>query len=498
MLQMPYLPPTEIEHKVFVETQQLSTLGHYLDLHTHYHPINHNYHIGMKPNKETVRSPSRARLPNPQLQTHLDPDSETDQELNSSKLNMLPTSSIKLPPTDHGIVPWLQVLGGFILMFNSWGILVSFGTFETYCTQENGISGEHDPSSIAWIGSLQAFFTLLGGGLSGKYFDAGFFRPMAIAGTLLATFGLMMTSLCTKYWQFILAQSLTTGIGLGLYVGTAVSLPSTWFTKRRGLAVGLVSTGSSVGGIIYPIVIHHLIPQIGFPWTARVVGFILLGTMILAISVLRQRLPPRKRGDFMEYRSLRDPVFALFNVGIFLAFLGFFTFYNFVESFVINTRIDSKGLPVFYILPIVNAASAFGRIIPPFVSDYVGPLNVHAPVLAISGILVFTWLPIHSIGPLMTISILYGFFSGAVAALPPASTASITADLTTLGGRLGVVFTAMAFGSLIGSPVTGAIIQSQNNYDGARIWGGVMLLAGASCLFLSRTYQTKWILWAKA
>lgn len=40
-----------------------------------------------------------------------------------------------IPPPDVGLKPWLQVVGGFCLMFNNWGLVVAFGTFQV-CLQK--------------------------------------------------------------------------------------------------------------------------------------------------------------------------------------------------------------------------------------------------------------------------------------------------------------------------------------------------------------------------
>lgn len=341
------------------------------------------------------------------------------------------------PPPDVGIVPWLQVLAGFFLMFNAWGIVLSYGTFQSYYTSPT--SPLHDStfsSAIAWIGSTQAFLLAFGGALSGKYFDAGYFRQMLYAGTFMIVFGLMMTSLATQYYQVLLAQGLCVGGGTGLLLVSSVGLPSTWFVRRRGLAVGVVSTGASVAGIVFPIALRHLIPTVGFGWAARILGFISLSTLAVSIALIRQRLPPRRRGSFIEYKALKQPEFALYVAGFCFNCLGFYTFYDFVEEWAVATHVDTKGLPVVYILPILNAASIFGRIIPAFISDYLGPLNIQVPSLLMSGLLVLVWIPAHTIGPLMILTILYGFFSGAVIAMPPVAISSMTENMTEFGGRM--------------------------------------------------------------
>ncbi|KAL6806292.1 putative monocarboxylate permease [Trichoderma sp. SZMC 28013] len=364
-----------------------------------------------------------------------------------------PTEKSIRPP-DIGIMPWIQVAGAFCLMFTSWGTV--------------------------------AFLLMFGAALTGTLYDAGYFRAMMYCGSFLMVFGLMMTSLANKYWQFILTQSLCTGSGMGLVALGALATPGTWFVKRRGLAIGLGSTGASIGGIIFPIALRHLIPMIGFGWAVRVMGFIVLFMLILPLSISKQ-----------HFKSLGQIEFGLYCLSIFLAFLGFFTFYTFVESWVIATQLNTDGVAPYYILTITNASSSFGRILPNYTADKIGPLNIQVPATLIAGVLVFTWIPAQSMGSIMAIAILYGFFSGSLVSVPPTAIASMTANMNELGGRIGMCFLAMAFGSLIGSPVTGAIVQSVG-YDSARIYAGIMLLAGATTMAIARFVKTGLKLCVKA
>lgn len=398
-------------------------------------------------------------------------------------------------PPDEGVMPWVQVAGSFCLMFASWGSVMSYGSFQQYY-KSTPITGETSSSTIAWIGSLQVFLLMLGGALTGTLYDSGRFRAMLYVGSFLMVFGLMMTSMCHSYWQFILAQSICAGSGMGLVALGALATTGTWFVKRRGLAVGIGSTGASVGGIVMPIALRHLIPQVGFPWAVRVMAFIVAGILMLPLAVSQQRLRPNKRDTLLDIRSLLQIDFGLFWLSIFLAFMGFFVFFTFIESWAVATGLDTHGLPPYYILAITNAASISGRIFPNFLSDTIGPLNIQAPATLIAGVLVLAWIPAHSLGSVLAVSILYGFFSGSLVSLPPSSIASMTADMGELGGRIGMAFLAMAFGSLIGAPVAGAIVQN-SGYDGARVYGGCMILAGAVVMFASRIAKTGPKLWVK-
>jgi MFS family permease len=62
-----------------------------------------------------------------------------------------------------------------------------------------------------------------------------------------------MTSLCTQFWQVVLAQGIGMGIGSGIIFLPSISIISHYFMKRRALAMGICTTGSSTGGMQ----IHH-------------------------------------------------------------------------------------------------------------------------------------------------------------------------------------------------------------------------------------------------
>jgi hypothetical protein len=73
----------------------------------------------------------------------------------------------------------------------------------------------------------------------------------------------------------------------------------------------------------------------------------------------------------------------------------------------------------FYLLPILNGASVFGRTLPNLAADKFGVFNMLAASSAAAGIIMFCWLPTKSEGALIAFSILYGFFSGEATLLFP-------------------------------------------------------------------------------
>jgi hypothetical protein len=125
------------------------------------------------------------------------------------------------------------------------GIVNAFGTYQTY--YEEGFLSSSSPSSIAWVGSIQAFLLLFVGALTGPVYDAGYSRALIIGGSFFLVFGQMMLSLCTEYWQVLLAQGFCIGIGSGLLCVPSTAILSQYFTTRLATAVGITASGSSLG-----------------------------------------------------------------------------------------------------------------------------------------------------------------------------------------------------------------------------------------------------------
>ena len=219
----------------------------------------------------------------------LEADVQTDKRVNSD------SNAISQKPLDEipngGTTAWLQVLGSFLLFMNNWGVVQSFGAYQTY--YESNLLSHYRPSNISWIGTTQASLLIVVGILSGPFYDKGYFRHMIIIGSFLIVFGLMMLSITDQYFSIFLTQGLTVGLGSGLTYIPSLAIVSSYFSTKRAFAIGVAASGSALGGIIYPIVFHRLEPRIGFPWSTRVIGFMAFGQLVTAVALFK---PPNTRG----------------------------------------------------------------------------------------------------------------------------------------------------------------------------------------------------------
>ncbi|KAJ5662477.1 MFS transporter asaE [Penicillium maclennaniae] len=340
-----------------------------------------------------------------------------DTTLDSEKANSSPPVSLGPgPPPDGGAQAWLVVVGAFCGLFVSFGWINCIGVFQTY--YESHQLQNMSTSTVTWITSLETFVMFFAGPIFGTLFDSYGPRWILLGGTILHVFGLMMTSLSTEYYQFILAQGICSPLGASAIFNACVNAVSTWFAKRRAFALGVMASGSSLGGVIFPIMVSHLIPQVGFAWAMRICAFLILGMLVISNLTLKSRLPPSKKPfSMMNFvRPLKDVKFVLTVAGAFCFFWGMFLPFTFVitqaERYGMSQNMSQ------YLIPILNAASIFGRTLPGYMADRVGRYNVMIIFSFMSGILVLAlWLPSRSNAPAIVFSALYGFGSGAFVSL---------------------------------------------------------------------------------
>ena len=393
-------------------------------------------------------------------------------------------NNIKSVP-NGGFRAWMQVVGVFFIFLNSWGIVNTFGTYQTY--YELDLLKTSSPSNISWIGSIQATLLLFVGSLAGPIYDAGYVHSLLFMGSFLVVFGQMMLSLCTSYWQVMLAQGVSIGMGSGLLFVPGVAILSTYFSTKLATAVGLAAAGSSIGGVIYPIIIYKLQPTVGFAWATRVLGFIMLGTLIISNLVIRVRVLPAARRSFLDLTVFKEPAFMLYTVGMFLAFIGLYTPFFYSQSYALETKLAGPNL-AFYLLAVINATSTFGRIIPNYIADKIGPLNMVFPCALGTAIMCLCLIPARSIASLIVVLALFGFTSGALVSLPAACIVSLTTNRARIGTRMGMSFAFVSMGLLIGTPVGGSILRA-SSFTYLWVYAGVAGAVGAILILLARIMQ---------
>ncbi|KAG5756700.1 hypothetical protein H9Q69_013806 [Fusarium xylarioides] len=388
---------------------------------------------------------------------------------------------------DGGFNAWLQALLAHIVFFNTWGVANGFGIFQQYYTQTLGES----QSTISWIGSAQVFFLFSVGVIAGRLTDAGHFRIVFPIGVFLQVLGLFMTSLCTTFWQIFLAQAVCLGIGNGFTFCPALAVLSQYFKKYRAFAVGLAAAGAAVGGLVYPVLINWLIfhDNVGFPWTLRSMGFIMLATYIPCLVWLKPRLPPHPSGPWIDTTAFKELPFIFFTMSMFLNFWGLYFAFFYLGTFARDRAGISEPI---YLLMILNGVGIFGRILPNIIADkWTGPLNILIPLSMASSMLVYCWAAIETAAGLYVFAVIYGFIAAALQALFPAVATQMAPDPRKTGTRVGMILGIVSIANLTGPFICGELIKAGNgSYLGPQMFAGSSIFLGALMAVACRIAKT--------
>lgn len=389
----------------------------------------------------------------------------------------IPASYSDFP--EGGFRAWSVAAGAAGVLFCTFGYANAFGVFQEYY-QQHQLASE-SPSAISWIGSLQIFFLFAGNVLGGPLFDrygAKTIWPSAIA-YLLSVF---MTSLCTTYYQFMLAQGVLGGISMGMSMAPSMAATGHYFNRNRGAALGLVVGGSSIGGVIFPIALAKLLPHksLSFGWTIRILGFLMTGLILPCCLAIRARLPPRK-GKFFLPAAFKEKTYLALLASLFLIIMGIFMPFFYLPTFAL-----SKGMSVqlsSYLPAVLNGASFFGRVIPGVLGDRLGRLNALLFAGISTGLLIFCMQALKNNTGIIVFATFYGFCSGAIVSGMSTCMAQIPKSPTDIGTYMGMGMAVLGIPVLIGPPIDGVFVSHFRGYDQLANFCGVLVLVGGFGIF---------------
>ncbi|KAF8868883.1 major facilitator superfamily domain-containing protein [Mucidula mucida] len=382
---------------------------------------------------------------------------------------------------------WLTVMGGALVSMCTIGNGQSFGVYQDYYTRVSLV--EMSPSQISWIGSIQLALMFGLGIVSGKLFDAGYFRSSMLFGGGLFITSLFMLSLVQPhhYYQNLLAQGFGMGLGMGMMLLPSTSVVSHYFRRRRSLAMGLVITGGGLGSVIYPIILNRFFAdkRLGFAWGTRLLALIDLVLLILANLMMKTR---RKYNILSLTSVLRDMPFWLSAVGMFFVWWGVFIPYFYLQLFSKINGIDASFSS--WAITILNAAATIGRFLPNFIADKYGTLNVFIPSAFLSGALLWALLSVRNTAGVVIFASFYGFFSGALFSLvfPAVATFGTVNDIgEEVRLRVGLTALFMSVAALTGSPLAGALLAAPHFvWWRPLVFGCACIMVGAVCNLFAR------------
>ncbi|KAK0435214.1 major facilitator superfamily domain-containing protein [Armillaria borealis] len=362
------------------------------------------------------------------------------------------TTSCAFP--EGGLQAWLTVLGVWITQFSTFGYTNAYGVYNDFYVREYMVN-KYTSSQMSWVGSVQLMLVLSVGLISGRLYDTGYFYHLMIGGAILFIFCLFMLSLTQpgQYYQIILAQGFGAGLAIGLVYVPGISVVSHYFQCRRPFAMGVATSGSGLGGVIQPIMLNKLFHgPVGFHNGVRISAAFNAGLLLIAIPLMRTRLPPspRKGGNvFLDMsRFFREGIYATTVAGTIITVAGLFFPVFFLQLNAVKNGISSDV--AFYAvgfsfipsgIPVMNVFTVVGRIFWPAIVPWIGIYNVVIACVGICSILIFCSIAVKTVAATFTFAALYGLFAGGYMGLFAPMIGSLARKDSEIGARMGICFT---------------------------------------------------------
>jgi MFS family permease len=379
---------------------------------------------------------------------------------------------------------WIIVLAGTLMILVNLGIRQAFAVFLKPVSSEFGWNRATISAALSLNMAVYAVSSIVMGRLVDRFGP----RVMVVVGGLLTGLGLVLASRTGNIWHLFLTYSLLVGTGLGVVFPTTNSTVVRWFQEKRGLALGIVNTGSGLGNLIVVPLASYLILLSGWRGAFFYLG-LLLGFLLLVAAFLIRRNPagmgllpygqsqepapkgetlPRgsngalDNGGYTVSQALRSVSFwALALVHGFGA-LGLFMLFPHLVAYA--TDIGISPTRAAYIMAVIGVSSIVGRVVIGALSDRIGIRRGLVICLVPLALLMLWLISIRDELSLFLFAVMLGIFYGGYIPLWIALGGELFGS-ESLGTLYGIVAFPSNIGVAIGPFLSGFIFDLTGSYD---------------------------------
>ena len=415
----------------------------------------------------------------------------------------------------------LIVISSLALTFTGCGLNFAFGVYQELYETLDGPFKDAGAAEIDLIGTLAVSLMTIGAPFASAWTKTYSPRSVTLVGGTLMAIANITASFGTKLWHFVLTQGILLGCGTCLSYIPSVTVAPGWFDARRGLAMGIILSGTGLGGVAWAPLLRYMNSAIGFRNSLRVTGIIAAVLITASASVLKwepiadarrsqesQDRPRRLNLPRANWNIVRTRAFAAHATAGILQAAAYITPTYFFSSYARTLGYSATAGANFIALS--NACNFSGKIILGFLADRYGRLNALVLTTLVSAAVTLgLWLPSSSVleehtrrGLFLTFTCLYGLTASAYVALFPTALAE-QFGIQNFASINGLLYMIRGIGTLVGTPVAGALIHSHNvtavgtvvSFEKTIVLVGVLLAGATFCVAWARTenlVQTGW------
>ncbi|KAG6018654.1 hypothetical protein E4U41_003683 [Claviceps citrina] len=414
-----------------------------------------------------------------------------------------------LPPVDGGKDAWCFLAACFLVEALTWGFPNSFGVFQDYYSTHEPFAGSDQIPVIGTcaMGIMYLDIPLMMG-IQRMYPRFARWAPML--GLFLMSVALAASSFSHNVGHLIGTQGVLYAIGGSISYCPCILYLDEWFAKRKGLAYGIMWSGSGLAGFALPLLLELLLQRYGFRATLRIWSLTLfLLTMPLAFFI-RPRLPFAATTHIKPFNLgfALTRTFLLHQVANVVQGMGFF-----LPTIYLPTYAGSLGAGTFasaLTLLLVNVASTFGCAAMGSLTDHLHVTTCLMISALGAGLGTFLlWGFATSLPVLFVFCVVYGLFAGPYSSTWPGIMRQVTSEMSaggvgaTGGGGggttfdptmvLGVLSTGRGIGSIVSGPLSQALIrgmpwqgQALGGYGSG--YGPLIVFTGATAVVGGATF----------
>ncbi len=383
---------------------------------------------------------------------------------------MSSNSALPKPGLFYG---WLVVAAAFAVSFVGFGSAYTFSAFVESLQKDFAASR----GSVSLVFSLAGFVYFGLGIVSGPLADRWGSRRLAVAGMVLIGVGLALASRARSLMEVYAAYGLGVGLGVGCSYVPAVGAVQRWFVRRRGFASGLAVSGIGVGTLVMPPLASFLIAALG--WRH---AYLVLGGLAAVIGVGMALLienDPRERGlgpdgdpvqpgahvAQSQGLSVNDATRSGRFIGLYAACLiasfGLFVPFVHLVPYALDHGVPQSSAVV--LLGVIGVGSTAGRLFLGGLADRVGRQRALVVTFAGMAVALLVWAFSAVLWALAVFALAFGAFYGGFVAVLPALVMDYFGGRN-VSGIIGVLYTSVAFGTLIGPSAAGLAFDLRHGY----------------------------------
>ncbi|KAI0817266.1 major facilitator superfamily domain-containing protein [Xylaria sp. FL0064] len=439
----------------------------------------------------TITSTTTAIELAPHTAVHREPI-EAPKSDNESVDPVLEASRLADSDVPDGGYGWVVVASCAVLSWWTIGTSYSWGVIQGALV-EDGLSS---PAVLSFVGALGPTLLAAVAILNSRIMRMIGVRYTGMLGIFLIGLAEILAGFAVNSVPgLFITEGVLLGLGFGLTFIVTSTGPAQYFSKKRGLANGVVFAGGGFGGAVLSLALDPLIRSAGPAWAFRTLGLGTIATGLPAAWFLKERTTVR-RGGFVEWRLFKDLSFVF----VFIAgAIG--TFPLLVPPFFIPLFANAIGLSSATgagLLAGFNFASAVGRIFSGILCDRIGPLNALFLALSLAAISMLAVWPVSTtLAPLAVFSVVNGMANGGFFSTMPTVVGNCfgSARVTV---AMGMIVTSWSGGYLLGAPIAGYLLDAYGGQDGgfqayrpAMFYAGSLALGAAGFVELVRFRSNK-------